>query len=145
METMNLLERTKQLNEMAECSLIELGVLLAEVEEKEAYKEAGYDSFHEYYEEELGRNKSTVSQLVTVGRWIKEHSLLKQTEQTSYRKLYAAINLYQDKEPRFILAAAQTNTLHDLETERREKEHGICIDHQPITLCARCKIRIYES
>lgn len=61
-----------------------------------------------------------------VAAWIEE-KFPTETLDVSYPKLYTAINLYKDREPDFILAAAQLNTLGELEEIRRDNNF---LDHE---------------
>lgn len=137
----SLLDRALTLNRMLEKSYIELAVTLVEIVETEAYKEGGYEDFTSYYRDELCREKTTVSRLLTVGRWLKDTKL--SGDGASYAKLDAAIKAFPDKGPDYILAAAKTNTLQELQQENRERVNGVCSEHEPITICGKCKVRIH--
>jgi hypothetical protein len=122
-----LLDDAKHFNQVWEKACITLGFILLEIQETEAYKEAGYTDFASYYRDELGREKTVVSRLTAVCKWLREHKLrdATATESLSYAKLDEAIRAYPNKEPSFILAAATTNTLSELREERNERFHGI--------------------
>jgi len=101
-----------------------LATTLSIINDTEAFRALGYDTFFEYAQEELQRSKSTVSKLLKVGNWVIENKFQPEKLDTSYAKLYESINLYQDKDPLFVLASAQTNTQMELEDARREAIHG---------------------
>ena len=138
-----LLDKVQKLNRILEKSYLELAVALVEVVETEAYKEAGYDEFSMYYRDELNREKSTISRLLTVGEWLIKYKLLKEANGASYAKLAVSISAYPDKPTEYILAAAKTNTLSELLQSNRERVNGPCIEHKPIQICSECRTRIY--
>jgi hypothetical protein len=132
------LKKAATLNEAIEVSYVQLAIVLVEIEEKELWK-GEYDSFWDFYTNKLGRRKSTISQLLTVGRWIINNGLLKETRGQSYRKLYASITAHKEREPQYILAAAQTNSLSELEAEHKEKKFGVHEHEAGAERYATCK------
>lgn len=142
----SLLDKAEKLNRVLEKSYLELAVTLVEIVETEAYKEAGYEEFSHYYHDELNREKTTISNLLKVGRWLREKNLLAEADGVSYMKLATSINAHPDGEPNFILAAAKTNTLSELQQNNRERLFGECQEHVPvqITVCEKCKTRIHD-
>ena len=136
-EKNKLLDHTTVLNKQLESNYIALGIALLEVQETEAFREAGYEDFASYYRNELGREKSTVSRLLGVARWLKENKLPEAT--VSYRKLDVAIRAYPNKDAGYILAAAENNTIDELRDEHRESVNGVCTEHIPLTICKTCR------
>lgn len=138
--TKTLLDHTRELNRQIETAYIELGIALSEVEETSAWRELGYDSFPDYYQQDLGRTKSTVSKLITVGKWVKSHGFLNETNGASYTTIYESINAFPEKEPQFILEAAKTNTLSEIRAERQEKHP--CLHEEVALCCTSCWKRV---
>lgn len=136
-EKNKLLDQTLALNKQLEQNYIALGLALLEIQETEAFKEAGYEDFADYYRNELGREKSTVSRLLSVARWLKENKL--PVGNVSYKKLEVAIRAYPDKDPEYVMKAAETNTLDELRDEHRETVSGVCTNHIPLTICKTCR------
>ncbi len=143
----DLLDHAASLNATLEQSYLGLALVLVEIESTEAWKEAGRDSFAEYYREDLGREKSTVSRLLTCGKWLKEHSVA-QLPTVSYRKLAGAISQNPEATPEKVLAIAQTWSPDDFKAQAKEdcKEHDfqlVCIkcwkksDHKMVPIDAR--------
>lgn len=132
-EKNQLLDKVEELNRTLENSYMGLALLLVQVEETSAFREAGYDTFPDYYREELGREKSTVSRLLQVGRWLRDNSLVAPGN-LSYKKLEAAIRAYPHKEPKYVLAAAKTLTLSDFKEEKKEDGHT----HEYHEFCKFC-------
>lgn len=138
--TLTSLEKARELNQAVENNYLALAEVLVEIEESKAYTALGYDNFPSYYKLELGREKSTISRLLNVGRWLKQNALAL-PEATSYKKLDEAIKAFPDKEPDYILAAAKENTIDELRDERTEREVGVHehdIEGQPHY--AECKV-----
>lgn len=119
-----LLEKVDHLNKTIEMAGVALGVYLLEVKEQEIYKQLGYDEFWQYYSDHLGRTKGQISKLLKVGEFFKRAGLRADTE-VPYTKLEAAIRAFPNKEPDYIIAAAQTNTLAELESGRQEEKAGV--------------------
>lgn len=122
-----LLARASQLNKLSEVSQVALGMCLVKIKEGKAY-EPTYKSWEEYYRTELGRQKSDISKLLTVGRFMLEGGFPQETE-AKYTVLYSAIKAFPDKDPKYILSTAQSNTLHEIELNRRDDAFG---DHTPV-------------
>lgn len=135
-----LVEQARKLNQAVEDNYIALALVLVDIEATSSYKALGFDDFATYYKQDLGREKSTVSRLLAVGKFLKENGCVNAT--VSYHKLSEAIKAFPDKEPGFVLAAAQNNTLDELRAEHREAVHGECVEHTPITICTKCHVKI---
>lgn len=130
-----LLDNAKALNQALETSYLSLALVLVEIHETEAWKDAGHEDFPTYYREELGREKSTVSRLLEVGRWLKQVALEQPPTGIGYKKLYQAIKAFPEKDPEYILAAASVNSLSELQKESREKVQHEC---DAISVCKTC-------
>lgn len=115
-----VLTQTKVLNDGIENAFIQLGLNLLEVEERELWKEAGYESFVDYYTQELRRNKSTISKLCTVARFVKENHL-QQAELPPYTNLYQALQLHGADKPELVVAEASENTTSEIRKNLQEK------------------------
>lgn len=133
-EKNNLLDKADALNKTLENSYLALALVLVEVEETAAYKEAGYDDFAGYYKEALGREKSTVSRLLAVGHWLKENELGLPTGNHSYKRLGQAIKAFPNETPEKILAIAETWTPDDFKEEKKEDGHA----HEYAEFCKHC-------
>lgn len=129
-ETQDLLNRAKLLNSAVESGYMTLATTLSQINSTEAFKALGYDTFFDYAKEELNRTKGTVSKLLKVGDWIVQQQYEPEKLETSYARLYESLNLNKDKDPQFILAAAQTNSQSELEDAKREAKHGVH-EHTP--------------
>jgi ribosomal protein S24E len=138
--TLTLLERTKTLNQHIEETYILLGIALAEVEASKAY-ESEYDTFSEYYVQCLGRNKSTVSRLISVAKWVQENGFVNATLGTGYSNIYEAMQALPDKTPDYILEYAKQNTLAEIREERSQKiehEHEPDVSQKALFPCLTC-------
>lgn len=134
-ENNDLLNKAASFNRALEDSYLSLAVVLVDIEESEAYKETGYETFADYYKQELGREKSTVSRLMTCGRWLKAHKLGLHGATFSYRQLASAIKTFPDKEPEYVLSVAKTWRDDDFRAEEKEE----CLHTKPsITVCPDC-------
>lgn len=142
LDQQKLIEDIEKLNRFIEVSGVMLGVKLAVCKRTEAYKTAGFDEWYQFYEH-LGRTKQQISKLLKVGEWALENGTRADTlENLQYTKLEAAIRAFPNKEHNYIIAAAQTNTLKELESEGKESKYGVCEDHEPITICKKCNKRL---
>ncbi len=129
-----LLDKAEGLNKTLENSYLALSLVLVEVEETEAYKEAGYEDFPSYYKEALGREKSTVSRLLQVGRWLRDNKMGLPTGNLSYKKLGSAIKAFPNETPEKVLAIAETWTPEDFKDEKKEDGHA----HEYEMFCKHC-------
>ncbi len=102
-----LLERAKQLNVVVENSYLTLACVLSEIYETETYKATGFDTFEDYIQQELNRSKSVGSKLKKVGDFIRASKFQPETLDTSYVRLYQAINLLPEAEPERVLAVGR--------------------------------------
>lgn len=127
--TLSLLDQAAELNKSLENSYIGLAIVLVDIQEQELFKEAGYEDFASYYKNGLGREKSTVSRLLTVGKWLKENGLLGAT--VPYARLALAIKTYPDKPANFVLSAAKTLSSAELYAEKTEANFGADHEHTP--------------
>ena len=135
---MSLCERASKLNKLSEVSQVALGMVLCAIKEQESFKELGYESFDEYYKGELNRSKGDISRLLTVGRFMIQGGFNEETE-VKYSPLYLSIKAFPDKEPQYVLATAQTNTISEIMENRRDDAFG---DHpcdwEPARHCKTC-------
>lgn len=140
LSTKGLLEKTAQLNKMAEFSQVALGVCLARVKETEAYKPQ-YDTFDQYYKQELNRSKGDISKLLKVGNFMLEGGFPEDTE-VGYTVLHTAILALPDKKPEYILATAQTNTIAEIMENRRDDafgpDHAHTLGQETYKRCEEC-------
>lgn len=137
---LSLLQQARDLNREVEQNVIGLGMVLLEINEQDAWR-TKYDSFHQFCIEDLGRSKGFVTKLLVVSAFLKTHGYV-EAKKVSMEKLYTAINAYPNRPPKQVLLASRNLTLSELEDERREVRHGVCTDHDPITICAKCHLRI---
>lgn len=119
---MDLRERAEKLNKLSEVSQVALGMCLALIKDQKAY-EPDFPTFEDYYKYQLGRSKGDVSKLLKVGHFMLESQFPEET-QVPYTKLYSAIIAFPEKDSRFILATAQTNTLAEIVENGREEKYG---------------------
>lgn len=131
-----ILERAKNLNAAVESHYLHLALTLAEISEAKLFREVGYGSYTEYVENELSRSKTFASNMLTVGKFLKENNYLPESVYTSYARLATSIRAHRDQDPQYILAAAQTNTEAELIQARQEKEAG---EHECVAVCKHCK------
>lgn len=120
-----LLERAAKLNALSEVSQVALGMCLAEIKRTEAFRPE-YEDFKSYYQLELGRSKGDVSKLLRVGEYMLESGFREEKlPEVGYTKLYASILSFADtKDPKYVVSAAQTNTLFELSDGGREERHA---------------------
>lgn len=135
----NLLTRAHQLNKLSEVSQVGLGIVLSIIKEEKAY-EPEYASFDEYYKT-LGRSKGDVSKLLKVGNYLRNAGFLEDTvPSVPYTLLYTSISAFPDKDPEYVISAAQTNTMAEMLDNRRDDAFGS--DHQhdfePAHHCKEC-------
>lgn len=140
-ESPTLLERASKLNKLSEVSQVALGMCLAIIKSEETYKEAGYDTFDQYYKQELGRSKGDISKLLKVGDFMIRGQFPEETV-VPYTLLYTAITAFPDKEPEYILSAAQTNTMAEIMENRRDDafgtDHTHTLEDQMYKRCGEC-------
>lgn len=137
LSTTGLLEKTAELNKMAEFSQVALGICLARVKETEAYK-GQYETFDQYYRQELNRSKGDISKLLKVGRFMLDGGFPEETE-VGYTVLHTAILALPDKKPEYVLATAQTNTISEILENRRDDAFGQHpADWEPAFHCKTC-------
>lgn len=130
-----LLDQARELNSNLENSYLALAIVLTEIEANETYKEAGYETFTDFYQRDLGREKSTVSRLLTCGRWMKEQNVGLPAGNISYKRLASAIKQSPDKKPEEVFALAEVWDDKDFKEHTKE----ICTHQKPaILVCPDC-------
>ena len=133
-----LLDKAETLNKALDTSYLGLSLVLVDIVETEAFKEAGYDDFPSYYREHLGREKSTISRLLVCGKWLKEkYGGALPEGNPSYKKLASAIKANPEAEPEFVLATAATWSESDFKADAKEKCPGADLDLS--TASAKCR------
>lgn len=125
-----LLDVTVKLNSLTEVSQVALGIGLVRVKETEAYRQAGFNTFDEWYKQELKRSKGDISRLMTVGRFMIDGGFHEEKDAAPYTVLYTAIKAFPDKDPHYVLATAQSNSISEILDNRRDDAFGS--DHQHI-------------
>lgn len=132
-----LLEEAKKLKFSIEKDYFALCEVLYRIESEKAY-EGQFLGFGEYCSEELGlTSKSSVSKMVSVGRFVNENNFKKEElAGASYTTVYESLQLHKGEDAHLVLAEAKTNTLADIRKNRREKEP--CNPHEYKTLCIHC-------
>lgn len=129
MKPTTLLDTARSLNSAIEQNYLGLALLLVEIERDELYKDAGYDTFVDFYSQDLKREKSTVSRLLKAGHWLKDnYGAQLPSGQFSYKRLVASINTFPDQKPEYILAAAQTLTNDDFKAHKKDNCEGHDLD-----------------
>lgn len=128
-EDRELLAKTKELNIQADSTYIALGMALLQVEETKAY-EGSYQTFAEYYQNELNRDKSTISRLLSVAQWVRQSGFTAIPQEVGYNNLYESIKALPTETPEYVLEFAKQNTLQEIRDEKREKDHGVH-EHEP--------------
>lgn len=131
----DLLDRAAKLNKLSEVSQVALGMCLAEIKRTEAYRPE-YEDFKDYYSKELGRTKGDVSKLLTVGRFMLDNGFPEDTD-VGYTKLYISQSVFEGKDPKYILAEAQTNTVAAMLENSRDVSHPNCA-HKNTHACTAC-------
>lgn len=91
------------------------------------------DGWVQFYTEELELSKSQVSKMLKVGGFILAHGLLKTTD-VSYEKLYLSINRNPDKDPKYVVAEAQSWSADDYKQDKKEDGHT----HEYESFCKHC-------
>lgn len=134
--TNQLLDEVAKLNRTFEASGIMLAVGLVKVHDSEAFKEAGYDTWPDYYRNELGRERSVISKMLTAGRWIIENNVA-ESNVTSYQKLASAIVAHPNEAPEKVLAIAATWTPDDFKAHAKDECPGPDLDMS--TVSAKCR------
>ena len=135
-----LLDRAHQLNKLSEVSQVALGMCLVKIRDEKAY-EPQYATFDEYYKQELSRTKGDISKLLKVGRFMLDGGFPEETE-VGYTKLYTAFSVFPDKDPEYVLAAAQSNTIAEMLDNRRDdafgSDHTHTLEEQLYRKCGEC-------
>ncbi len=123
-----LLARAAKLNKLSEVSQVALGMCLAEIKRTEAFKPE-YEDFKSYYQSELKRSKGDVSKLLKVGQFMLDNKFPEETA-PPYTLLYTSLSVFADKEPAYILAAAESNSVSEMLDNKREDDFEPH-DHRP--------------
>lgn len=119
-----LLERAAKLNKLSEVSQVALGMCLVEIKRTEAYRPE-YEDFKSYYQSELGRSKGDISKLLQVGELMLSGGFTEETvPKVGYSKLYVAFKAFPDKDVKYLIAAAQTNTMAEMLENQRDDKFG---------------------
>lgn len=119
LSTTGLLQKVEKLNKLSEVSQVALGFYLSIVKETKAY-EPEFSSFDEYYKT-LGRSKGDISKLVKVGDYLRGAGFLEETvPQVPYTLLYTSISCFPDKPAKYVISAAQTNSMSEMLENRRD-------------------------
>jgi len=139
----SLIEECRSLNAAIEQNYLLLALSLVEIEEQELFKGAGYDTFQDFWSQDLGREKSTVSRLLAAGRWIKENGMQgKLPGATSYKKLVLAIKAFPTKDSDYVLSVAKTWSFSDFKESHVEEVCGTEGEHvlgdMRFTPCKKC-------
>lgn len=139
LSTTGLLQKVEKLNKLSEVSQVALGFYLSIVKEQEAYKPE-YQSFDEYYKT-LGRSKGDISKLVKVGDYLRGAGFLEDTiPEAPYTLLYTSISCFPDKEPDYVISAAQTNSMSEMLENRRDDAFGSDHRHKyELNLYRKCE------
>jgi hypothetical protein len=137
-EQKNLLERVEELNRGLENYYLRLGMEISIVHETEAWKSLGYETFADYYRQELRRDKSSISRLVGVGYWLRLNNVELPPDNVSYRALDKAIKQFPDKEPKEVLALASTWNDSDFRDEVRDTCEGHELGKERWAKCTKC-------
>lgn len=137
-EPEDILDYAARLNKMAECSTIVLGTVLCKIKEEESYRPE-FETFDEYYKSALKRSKGDISKLLRVGRFMLDGGFRAESmPDLGYTVLYSAILSYPDKEPDYVLAAAQTQTLAELADGSRDKYGEHTPEWEAVFKCKTC-------
>lgn len=141
MHSVALLDRADRLNKLSEVSQVGLGVVLSIIKEEKAY-EPEYASFDEYYKT-LGRSKGDISKLLKVGNYLRGAGFLEDTvPETPYTLLYTAISVFPDKDPEYVIAAAQTNSMSEMLQNRTDdafgSDHAHILGSETYRKCDEC-------
>lgn len=132
-----LLNRANQLNKLSEVSQVALGMCLAEIKRTEAFKPE-YEDFKSYYQSELGRTKGDITKLLTVGQLMLDGGFSEATvPDVGYTKLYVAYLAFPEKPTKYLLAAAQSNTIAEMMQNKRDEDHPNC-KHKNTHACTAC-------
>ena len=126
--TTTLIDQAREFVAAGEKAFISLAIALVEIEEKELWKEVGYESFVEYYTQDLGREHSTISRLREAGQFLVKAGYTTENVPMgtlSYKKLAQAVKAFPDKEPEYVLSAAQTLTRKEIKEANLENKHGV--------------------
>lgn len=140
LSTTGLLEKVEKLNKLSEVSQVALGFYLSIVKETKAY-EPKFATFDDYYKT-LGRSKGDISKLVKVGNYLRNAGFLEETvPQTPYTLLYTAISVFPDKDPKYVLAAASSNSMAEMLENRRDEafpDHKHIWEQELYKKCTEC-------
>lgn len=137
--TLSPLDRARQFNAALENFYLQLALELVDIQANQSWK-GEYDSFEEFYQKDLGREKTTISRLLKAGNWLKDNGLALPDGQLSYKKLGYAISHVKGA-PEHVLAAAQTLSYAEMLDEKAESEFGPDHEHAPegAQRWAKCK------
>lgn len=129
-----LVYQTRELLHAVRGSLIRVAQNLYQI------KSSGqFENWGDFCQNELDISESFASKLLTVNRvFLLEAGISpEKLEGIDYEKLYAASKLEGTPEEK--LAKAQTLTRRELKEEKNEEDIH---DHEPITICKRCSLRL---
>lgn len=127
-----------------ETRFLELGARLYTIKEKEMWKD-NYESFQDFLID-AKINPGNASILVSIHRKYIVEGGQEQEKLAGigYSTLYEAIPLIEKRGVTEVVEMARTLTRTEIKDEVRESKHGECA-HEPITICGKCKKRIYDG
>ena len=138
---MTLLDTAFRLNSQLENSYLALACVLSDIQEQfsetETWKDNEYNDFVDFYTRGLGREKSTVSRLLTAGRWLRENGYADKlpSGQLSYKRLVQSIKENPGKTPTQIIGYAQVWSDKDFSDEKKDQ----CKHPKPsVLVCPDC-------
>src|SRR3990167_542952 len=130
----NLIAETKDLLLKIKRNYIAIAVNVFKMKSAQEWNEKDWVDF---YEQELELEKSQVSKFLKVGQFVLEQSCFKTT--AGYQQLYLSINRNKDKDPKFVLAEAETWKKSDwIDQKKDDCKHP----KPPVSVCPDCWKRI---
>ena len=139
-ENEHLIEKAHEFVAVGNQAFNGLAIAVYEIERRELWREKGYESFVEFYQEELGRKKDSVSRLKNAGSvLVAAGYTVDKLPETNipYKAIADAKSHFPDMEPKLLLATAQTWNPDDYKQDRKDNCPGPDLDMT--TVSAKCK------
>lgn len=136
------LRETIDLVKQIETRYLELGARLYAIKVKELWK-ATYDSYQEFLDAaKINPGHASILTQIHKAYVVDGKIQFKELAGIGYSNLYEAIPLIESRGLDKAVTIATTLTRSEIKDEVREEKHGECTEHEPISICVKCKKRI---
>lgn len=130
-ENEHLIEKAHEFIAVGNQAFNGLAIAVYEIERRELWRDKGYESFVEFYQEELGRKKDSVSRLKNAGSVLVAAGYTVDRLPESnipYKAIADAKSHFPDMEPKLLLATAQTWNPDDYKQHKKDECPGHELD-----------------